>query len=62
MSDGSGRSLLLGLIGSGIQRSRSPALHEQEAAAHGVRCIYKLIDLDVLRLGNEALGELLTAA
>jgi shikimate dehydrogenase len=62
VSGGAGGSLLLGLIGSGIQRSRSPALHEREAAAHGIRCIYKLIDLDVLRLGNDALGELLTAA
>lgn len=54
--------LLLGLIGAGIQASRAPALHEQEAAEQGLRCIYKLIDLDVLRLGADALPELLTAA
>ena len=55
-------SLLLGLIGSGIQASRAPALHEREAAEHGLRCIYKLIDIDKLGLGVEALPGLLTAA
>jgi shikimate dehydrogenase len=59
---GTSRSVLLGLIGSSIRASRSPALHEQEAAAHGLKCIYKVIDLEMLRLGAEALGELVTAA
>ena|SRR5947209_7891964 len=54
--------LLLGLIGAGIQRSRTPALHECEAAAHHVRCLYQLIDLDSLGLGVEALPDLLSAA
>lgn len=54
--------MLLGLIGAGIQASRAPALHEHEAAEQGLRCIYKLIDLEVLRLGVDALPELLTAA
>jgi shikimate dehydrogenase len=54
--------LLLGLIGAGIQASRAPALHEHEAAEQGLRCIYKLIDLEVLRLGVDALPDLLTAA
>ncbi|HEX4259540.1 MAG TPA: shikimate dehydrogenase [Acetobacteraceae bacterium] len=56
------RSLLLGLIGAGIQGSRAPALHEHEAAAHGMRAIYRLIDLDSLGLDVRALPELLTAA
>jgi shikimate dehydrogenase len=56
------RKLLLGLIGSGIQASRTPAMHECEAAEHGVTCIYQLIDLDVLGLGIGELPELLTAA
>jgi shikimate dehydrogenase len=55
-------SLLLGLIGEGIQASRAPALHEHEAAEQGLRCIYRLIDLEVLRLRADALPELLTAA
>jgi len=55
-------SILIGLIGSAIQASRSPALHEQEAAALSLRYLYKLIDLDQPGLGPEALPELLTAA
>jgi shikimate dehydrogenase len=54
--------VLAGLIGSGIQASRTPAMQEREAAEQGLRLIYKLIDLDVLGLGPEALPELLTAA
>lgn len=37
---------LVGLIGAGIQRSLTPAMHEQEAAHHGLRLHYQLIDLD----------------
>jgi shikimate dehydrogenase len=57
-----GPSVLVGLVGRGIQASRSPALHEKEAAEHGLRCIYRLIDLDALRLGIDALPEIVTAA
>ncbi len=53
---------LCGLIGSGIQASRTPALHEREGAEQGLRHVYRLIDLDQLGLGVEALPELLTAA
>jgi shikimate dehydrogenase len=56
------RSVLVGLIGAGIQASRSPALHEREAEAQGLRGIYKLIDLDVLGLAPDDAGELVTAA
>jgi shikimate dehydrogenase len=56
------RTLLLGLIGAGIDASRSPAMHEEEAAAHGLRCVYQRIDLDRLRLTADALDGLLTAA
>jgi shikimate dehydrogenase len=38
--------LLLGLIGSGIGQSLTPALHQQEARHHGLRLHYQLIDLD----------------
>lgn len=55
-------AVLVGLIGQGIQASRSPALHEHEGAAQGLRLVYRLIDLDRLGLGLEALPELLTAA
>lgn len=55
-------SILCGLIGAGIQRSRSPALHQAEARAQGLDLVYKLIDLDVLRVGNGALPRLLEDA
>jgi shikimate dehydrogenase len=54
--------LLLGLIGAGIQLSRTPAMHEAEGAAQGFNTLYRLIDLNQLGLGVEALPELLTAA
>jgi shikimate dehydrogenase len=55
-------SFLVGLIGTGIQASRTPALHEHEADAQGLRYLYKLIDLEPLRLGADALPDLITAA
>ena len=54
--------LLLGLIGAGIQSSLTPAMHEREAAEHGLVCLYQLIDLECLRLTAAALPGLLTAA
>jgi len=55
-------SILCGLIGAGIQGSRSPALHQAEARAQGLELTYKLIDLDVLRVGLDALPRLLNDA
>lgn len=55
-------SILAGLIGAGIQASRTPALHEQEGDAQGLRYLYRLIDLDQLHLDSNALPELLKAA
>lgn len=43
---------LVGLIGAGIQRSLTPAMHEEEARHHGLRLHYQLIDLD--RTGHDA--------
>jgi shikimate dehydrogenase len=57
-----GSTLLVGLIGKGIQRSKSPAMHEAEAAAQGIRCTYELIDLDVRGVGIKALPNLLAEA
>lgn len=54
--------LLLGLVGAGIQRSLSPALHEEEGRHHGLRVHYQLIDLDAAGVGIEVLPELLHAA
>ncbi|WP_201859965.1 shikimate dehydrogenase [Microvirga soli] len=55
-------SVLVGLVGNGIQASRTPRLHEKEGAEQGLRYIYKLIDLETLSLDAGALPEILTAA
>jgi len=55
-------SFLVGLIGSGIAASRTPPMHEAAADAAGIRYLYKKIDLTELKLGAQALPELLTAA
>lgn len=55
------KKILIGLIGGGIQRSLSPALHEEEARHHGLRLHYQLIDLDAAGVGAEMLPELLRA-
>jgi shikimate dehydrogenase len=63
MSAASARGkLLVGLIGAGIQRSLSPALHEAEARAQGLALHYQLIDLDLTGSGPQDLPVLLAAA
>lgn len=57
-----GRSFLLGLIGSGIQASRTPRMHEAEGRRQGLNLVYRLIDLEVLGVGPEALPALLAGA
>src|SRR6266571_2493821 len=56
------RSVLVGLIGTGIQASRAPALHEHEGATQNLAYVYRLIDLDALGLSADALPELMAAA
>jgi shikimate dehydrogenase len=56
------RRLLVGLIGSGISTSLSPALHEREADLLGIRCLYRLLDLDHLGIRGARAGEVLAAA
>ncbi|MEX3773980.1 shikimate dehydrogenase [Pseudomonas sp. MYb118] len=55
-------TVLAGLIGAGIQASRTPALHEHEGDAQGLRYLYRLIDLDQLQLDSQALPDLLKSA
>ena len=55
-------SYLVGLVGSGIGPSLSPALHEREADRQGLRYVYRLIDIDTLGVGPEAVGDLVRAA
>jgi len=53
---------LIGLIGSGIGASLSPALHEREASLLGLRYLYQLIDLDDLHLPASAAADLMRNA
>ncbi|MFE5190505.1 shikimate dehydrogenase [Streptomyces sp. NPDC056628] len=55
-------SYLVGLIGSGIGPSLSPALHEREAGRQGLRYLYRLIDIDRLDLPPQAVGDLVRSA
>ncbi|WP_369031769.1 MULTISPECIES: shikimate dehydrogenase [Streptomyces] len=55
-------SFLVGLIGSGIGPSLSPALHEREADRQGLRYLYRLIDIDTLGVPAQAVGDLVRAA
>ena len=57
-----GGKALVGLIGSGIQHSLTPAMHEIEARHHGLRLHYQLIDLDTTGSGIEHLPALIAAA
>ncbi len=54
--------ILLGLIGAGIGRSLTPAMHEQEGDASGLRCLYQIIDLDALGKTADDVPALLDAA
>ncbi len=54
------KAFLVGLIGAGIQASRAPHLHEQEAHELGLRYFYQLLDLE--QHGIDALPRLLDAA
>ena len=57
-----GKPILVGLIGAGIQASLAPTLHEREGRAHGLDYEYRLFDLDVLGVGVGALPDLLAQA
>jgi shikimate dehydrogenase len=54
--------LLVGLIGAGIQRSLTPAMHEQEARQQGLALHYQLIDLDAAHATADTLPVLVEAA
>src|SRR5262252_1948879 len=55
----SARRILVGLVGSNIMRSLSPALHEDAFAGAGLQGYYHLMDLD--RLPGRSVENLLTA-
>ena len=53
-------SYSLGLVGTGIGASLTPAMQEREAREAGLALTYRLIDLDVLGMTRADLPELLT--
>jgi len=54
-----GGRILTGLIGRGIGKSRSPAMHEAEAAAQGLELTYTLFDLAEPQYADIGLPQLL---
>ncbi len=56
------QSYLVGLIGSGIGGSLTPAMHEEEGSRLGLHYVYRRIDLEALKLDPTALPDLLLAA
>ena len=55
-------TVLIGLVGRGIGQSRSPRLHEVEAAHNGIRCVYRLLDTDAMGEPRPRFEEVLRAA
>jgi shikimate dehydrogenase len=56
------RTVHAGLVGSGIQKSRTPAMHEAEGAAQGINYCYRLFDTATEALAGARLGEIVRAA
>lgn len=56
------QSVVTGLVGRGIQLSRTPAMHEAEGTAHGIKYIYQLIDVDTVKVEEIRLPQILEAA
>jgi shikimate dehydrogenase len=56
------RSTLTGLLGQGVGPSLTPELHEREAQRHGVRSVYKVLDLTADETDPAQLRDLLAAA
>jgi shikimate dehydrogenase len=52
-------SFLVGLVGTGVGPSLSPALHMVEARAQGIDYLYRTIDLNHVGVAPEQIGEVL---
>lgn len=59
---GAGGTLLAGLVGRDITRSRTPEMHMAEAEALGMRAIYQIIDLDAFGGASPDLSDIVRAA
>jgi shikimate dehydrogenase len=56
------QTVLVGLLGSGIAASRTPAMHEREGREQGFTYIYRLLDLDKFDARNKELSTILSLA
>jgi quinate/shikimate dehydrogenase (NAD+) len=56
------RSVLVGLVGKGIQLSRSPAMHEAEGRRLGIDYVYRLLDTEQMGPNPPPLSEIVNAA
>lgn len=56
------RQILVGLVGRGIQLSRTPAMHEAEGRARGLSYVYRLLDLDRMGPAPPRLADILAFA
>lgn len=56
------RSTLVGLVGSGIQLSRTPSMHMAEAARLGIKYSYQKLDIDHIPGPSLELSEIIRAA
>lgn len=54
--------MLVGLLGSGIQMSRTPGMHEAEATARGIPFVYRLLDTDLMGTPSPSLPDILRFA
>lgn len=59
---GTPQTVLAGLVGSGIARSRTPAMHEAEGAAKGLRYVYRLFDTDRMGPPRLSIGDIVSSA
>ena len=50
---------LVGLVGTGVGPSLTPALHMAEARAQGLDYVYRTIDLNAVGVSPERIGEVL---
>ena len=56
------RHLLVGLLGRGIQLSRTPAMHEAEGRAQGLAYVYTLVDTETMGETAPALADIIAFA
>jgi shikimate dehydrogenase len=54
------KPFLVGLVGTGVGPSLTPALHMAEGRAHGLDYVYRTIDLNEVGVAPERIGEILT--